>query len=243
MKTHRQGLACDFDPRGATENSSRRLDVTRGYGGRAAGGNGLCCWPVEVASLVESHCELREAFPGCERSGLATRNSPRYSLAVSTGWNNPLYPKTTQRELSVVLERHSRVPAACALPENVDSLAKHFQELCYVVQILRHRHKVSIEGHQCVAGTVVSIDRHPSEQRRKGCFRRRRSVRAWAPALRQSQATRSYLLLGSSGCHLKPAREISAVSASLAIRNNVNARSCRTLPPRPRGSSCSRGMG
>ena len=90
MKTHRLGPACDFDPRGANENSSPRLDVTRRCGGRAAGGNGLCCGPVEVASLVESHCELREALPSCERSGLATQNSPRYSLAVSTGWNNPL---------------------------------------------------------------------------------------------------------------------------------------------------------
>ena len=46
-------------------------------------------------------------------------------------------------------------------------LRKHLQELRRVVQILRNRHEVSAEGHQCGAGTVVSVDRHPLEQRRK----------------------------------------------------------------------------
>ena len=51
---------------------------------------------VKVAFHGENHYELREAFAGCERSDgwttffLAVQNSPTYSLAVSTGWKNPL---------------------------------------------------------------------------------------------------------------------------------------------------------
>ena len=114
----------------------------------------------------------------CSPPYFATQNSPTYSLAVNTGWNNQstgdLFPKNSPPSFVFEGARHfclTVVPQLHALLITLRTtsarLRKHLQELRRVVQILRNRHEVSAEGHQCGAGTVVSVDRHPLEQRRK----------------------------------------------------------------------------
>ena len=96
---------------------------------------------------------------------LAAQNRTTYSLAVSTGWNNPptiCLLKKTQSPPSVVLEgwvqvglRHFDLATVFQLHVHWITLhktsthwRKYLQELQGVVPILWHRHKVSIEGHQ-----------------------------------------------------------------------------------------------
>ena len=118
--------------------------------------------------------------------------NPTHSLAVSTGSNNLL---------AICFLTKTSGPPSVSLEGRVQTGMRHFDltvviqhELWRVVQILRHCHKVSIGGHQFVAGTVITVDRRPRSNAEKlGPQRRQR--RAWAPPSRQSRATRSNLLL------------------------------------------------
>ena len=110
----------------------------------------------------------------CFSQLLVTQNNPTYSLALSADWNSPLaicFPKK-QGPPSVVFEDGVQIGTRHFYPTTVfqlhallitlqktsTHLRKYLQELWRVVLILKHRHKVSIEGHQCVAGPSLQTD-------------------------------------------------------------------------------------
>ena len=166
------------------------LDVTSGNGGRALRTASRWWREERRVEHTTSHRQSVAVYQLSWRQERSTGNlfptktqSPRCFVLES--W---VQIRLRNFYLATVFQLHALL---ITLQKNVDPQAEVPRR---AVQILGHRHKVGIERHQCVAGTVVTTDAHSSEQRRQGCFRRRGSVRTWAPPRRQSQATRSYLL-------------------------------------------------